>query len=41
MEQVPGRRKLATLLLTVQTLGVIDVKLTGRPELADALSVSG
>jgi hypothetical protein len=41
MVQVPALTKLAVLLLTVQTLVVFEVKLTVKPELAVAESVSG
>ena len=41
MVQVPAARKVAVVPETVQTLAVVEVKLTGRPELAVALSVSG
>jgi hypothetical protein len=39
--QVPAVRRVAVVLETVQTLGVVEVKVTARPEVAVALSVSG
>jgi hypothetical protein len=36
MEQVPAVTKASVLPLTVHTLGVLDVKLTARPEVATA-----
>ena len=39
IEQRPVAAKMAVLPVTVQMLGVIDVKLTGRPELAVARKV--
>jgi len=41
MEQVPAVRKVAVVPLTVQTLVVVEAKLTVRPELAVAESVNG
>ena len=39
--QLPGRRSVTLLLLTEQTVVVSEEKLTGRPEDAVALMVSG
>ncbi len=39
--QVPTLTKLAVVLETVQTLGVVELKLTGNPELAVAVSERG
>ncbi len=39
MVQVPELTPLTVLPLTVQTLGVKELKLTGRPEVAVALTV--
>lgn len=39
--QEPAATKLNVVLLTVQTLGVLEAKVTARPELADALSAAG
>jgi hypothetical protein len=36
MVQVPAVRSEAVLPETVQTAGVVEAKLTGKPELADA-----
>jgi hypothetical protein len=41
IEQVPAMRNIAVVPLTVQTLVVVEVKLTGNPEVAVATSVSG
>ena len=41
MVQVPGPTKVATLPATVQTLLVRETKLTGRPELAEAMMTNG
>ena len=41
MVQVPGVRKVTVPFETVQTDCVVDAKLTKRPELAEAESVSG
>ena len=41
MVQVPEAMKLAVVPETVQTEGVVEAKLTVRPEVADAESVSG
>ena len=41
MVQVPAATSVSVLPLTVQTLGVVEAKLTGRPELALATSVGG
>src|SRR5271165_567282 len=41
MVQVPALTRVAVVPETVQIVGVADVKLTVRPELAEALSVSG
>jgi hypothetical protein len=41
MVQVPEVIKVAVVLETVQTLEVVEAKLTARPELAEAESVSG
>jgi hypothetical protein len=40
MVQVPGVIKLAVAPETVQTADVVEAKLTGRPELAEAERVS-
>jgi hypothetical protein len=39
--QVPAEISVAVELKTVQTEGVVDVKLTGRPELAVAIKATG
>ena len=39
--QVPAAMKLAVVPETVQTVEVVEAKLTGRPELAVAESISG
>ena len=39
--QVPAMSSEALPLATVQMVGVVEAKLTGRPEVAVALSVSG
>ncbi len=41
MVQVPAPKKVTTLPDTVHTAGVIELKVTGRPELAVAVSVIG
>jgi hypothetical protein len=41
MMQAPAATNVAVVLETVQMLVVVEVKVTARPELADALSVSG
>jgi len=41
MMQVPATTRVNVLPLTVQMLGVVDAKLTGRPELAVAVSTGG
>ena len=39
--QVPAAKNVAVVPLTVQTVAVVDAKLTVNPELAVAVSVSG
>ncbi len=39
--QVPAEVSIAVEPETVQTEGVVDVKLTGRPELAEAIKATG
>ena len=41
MTQVPAATKASVLPLTVQVLGVVEAKLTGRPELALATKGGG
>jgi hypothetical protein len=41
MVQVPALTSVAVVPETVQIVGVDEVKLTVRPELAEALNVSG
>jgi hypothetical protein len=41
IEQVPVATMVTVVPATVQTAGVVDKKLTGRPELAVAVSVNG
>src|SRR5271165_866684 len=41
MVQVPALTRVAVVPETVQIVGVDEVKVTARPELAEALSVSG
>jgi hypothetical protein len=41
MEQVPAARIVTVFPETVQTTGVVEAKLTVRPELAVALMVNG
>ena len=41
MVQVPDATNMAAVMETVQMLVVVEVKLTARPELAVAASVSG
>ena len=41
MLQVPTATSVSVLPLTVQTLGVVDAKLTAKPELAVATSAGG
>jgi len=41
MEQVPEATRVTAIPETVQTDGVVEVKLTGRPEVAVALRLKG
>ena len=41
IEQVPAARNVAVAPLTVQTLAVVEAKLTVRPEVAVAVRLSG
>jgi hypothetical protein len=41
MVHLPSLRKVAVVPETVQTEAVVEAKLTGSPELAEALNVSG